>query len=508
MSPRAIPPTPEGAPVSSEAKAEAQLQRWVSAELALVDLQAPNVTELRGRAPKEGYERIEAFIDADRLYKVWEREYSGAGQGQRTRRSEFQEAVRERLSIFERLAARNPDLQISERTGQDPTCAYRILTAHVYHLLRRAEEPTAPTIFKLEPIAPTDLSGLSVRDPQAADKAATTTPAPVDLELRKLETQFFDDLVLYVEGRMDTFTAQADLASRVAAARIAPPTPALAEMLDELLPPTHPFVSQLEMAHDIVHRCRMLASDLLQSALESVALARDITALYTMPLNGMGSVDEPFVELELEGLLSAERIAALKQVKDAFDSAHPLTHKLAEGPLRTPLVVNEFGDLSAAVNELLLAGWSAEKLEGPIRHVLSAGPHGIAHLQSLARLATLGIDVKPYFAASSAAQGVIADAAAGKFNLRAPTSRPIAEHVTSEIEARLDVLRRAPAAVQGAIAEAMSAVPDGTVEGAGEIRSGLVVFARHLAPGEIEQGELKRVANRLLAYMSAGCKVR
>ena len=122
----------------------------------LCELEHPKNTELRGRTAKERLERITDFLENAPIYLHREEQYRLAGhkpEYQELYVSWYREEVGSRLKIFERLANRNPEINVDERLDGDHRWVYRKIAREVYYQVAIGEPPPGNSIFQLEPFS-------------------------------------------------------------------------------------------------------------------------------------------------------------------------------------------------------------------------------------------------------------------------------------------------------------------------------------------------------------------
>ncbi|WKZ56673.1 MAG: hypothetical protein QY326_08060 [Bdellovibrionota bacterium] len=369
------------------------------------------------------------------------------------------------------------------------------------------QDERGPTILKLNELTPTDISRILAATPPASDGAseqASRAEAPAaDLEPALTEDQALE----YLTGNVNSFLSQAEFATQVARIRRNPPTGEIKELLASAFPEGGLFDRQLQDATEIVKGCRRLQAGEIKGFQEEVELARRIEQVKRNPLHGL-AIDEPYMQLELEGLLTEKEATRLSTTLAAYDAAKPATVRLAaQFEQRCAIDGPSFVALNVAVNQLSLSGATENKLEGPLKSLLQSGSGAIEHLTNVAQLSSIGVEPMELLAIAKPARVVVAEAAAGRFDLAGVDPSTNAKHVSAEIRTQLAVIRKASPELREAIVKALTLVPDLPAPFKAEMRTSLLTIGERLTAQDLKDGRLARVVEDLAAFAAAGGKV-
>ena len=356
------------------------------AQDVLIELETPKSTELRGRTAAKALKRIEEFLDTDQLYKAIEGCFVTT-QGGETERELFRGAVQERLKIFERLAARNEDIDAAGRLENDYRWAYRRLATELFgHLKKHGRDLRGPSIFKLEPLK--SFAKVNVEEEQPPAEASETETQEQRDSLEEIEV--FDKFTDFVAGKLGSYRELSRLYMEIESRS---EESVLLEIIQEQLEERPSLLLRLKNTHEVVLECEMLMEEPTRSVLALNKLYLKISALQ----DGAGQFSHnSFAQLLEEGLLGPEQIkdiiTAGTSVANATDFVLGLAERFEERGV--PANSDQFKVLNDAIRDLEAMAGATAKLHGPLKVLLEKGVGQIAHVENLSELALYGIKIE------------------------------------------------------------------------------------------------------------------
>lgn len=415
---------PEGIKRPNHPTVENLREKLRVADEVLCELEHPKNTELRGRTAKERLERIEDFLKNDPVYLDREKQYRFAElkpEYQDLCASWYREEVGSRLKIFERLANRNPEMNVDERLDGDYRWVYRQIAREVYYQVAIGEAAPGNSIFQLPPFS----DGVSPRrkaNPQqelakdsevdsGGDAVKEDAPAPAaSSSVETVETSE-EKRVRQVEldppCKLDSLVAefrQSGCSSYKEAAKLfqaVTDAEAIGAATDSnICPVTEEERECLRRSAQLVASCKHFSDSLGESHAAPLRVKEELTLCELIkwfrenPCPGLGEYDPLEYLVVLEGSLTQEGAERLVKAAELITDAHPATKAFLGALGRDSDVSLE--DVERFDECAIVLSKQFKKEQVFINHIKARAREGrgfVQHLENLVTLQKLEIDI-------------------------------------------------------------------------------------------------------------------
>ncbi len=379
--------------------------------------------ELRGRPSTQTLARINNFIQTDELYQAHHKRCADLGINPLY----FEAEIVVQLRNVEKLLAKNYVGINLEHLGDERKDAYRYVSYNTLLAMasqstnKQYEKPISSTQVKADPLQPSSAPQLELEAPiessvpaidQNQDKLAPQiTPETVSKTLTKLD-QILNTLANLNEGSLNSFAQRLALAESVHDALhdssiSNSEKTTLKEWLDETAYTAEALSSMIEVKKSAE---RLKIPD-QASFKECHNLAFNVTKI---PSFGTNSSNR-YSTLVNEGVISEELKDLILKVVSIKD---PITNRLAARlQENSNVTAKNLISIDSVVNTLRQSGKSDRWIEARLSEPLKRGPAVIDHLQRVADLALIGVEVEHLINLSGENANLIKEVAAGEFDV-------------------------------------------------------------------------------------------
>ena len=482
-----------------------QLQHWHEAIESLVQLQDAQNQELRGRPTAAAAERIEKFLAHDPIYRSVRDEFAG---NSRQLKTEFRDTLERSLSVLERLANRNPDLDVPLDFKENHRFVYRLMALHL--MLERSgdlqEISSVRSVLGMPVFIRPQLPSKSEPAPlpEMPLEQAATTPDAEESTLSKTpeEHRFFALLMSHWSGRLDSPGAQAELHGYLKKFEDGESFPAVRDTIRGEDIARGILVEQLETVAALVRDCREFGDGDLRTISYCVDLHN--RALQLNRNHGLKEISDPLEALEIDEALSEKGRDYLIRAAAMVRDAHPITRKIIERLEERSIVsIEDVSKLNTAVTRFLLAGKAPDFIESRIKSALLGAMDKLDHVCNCAILASRRVHIDDLIILSRENLPIIARAANGDFDSVPHTNSRYGRNVRDRIDAEREILKSSTPQQRADFEAAASALSIPASVRKSDLRECLFTTMRQLPEtGRIER--LKLIGSDLIVLAAGG----
>ncbi len=481
---------------------ERQLHQWHDAIESVVRLQdAPN-QELRGRTTAEAGKRIDRFIDSDPVYRAARDEYAG---NDRSRRTEFRETLERSLNILERLAHRNPDVDVPLDFKDNHRYVYRLMALHLMLQANGQRDSLSdPSVLGLPAFTRPPIAIKEDRSITADSPAAAGAPEKAHEALAKNpdEDRFFELWITHLPGNVNSIAKQVDLYALVATYQDGISFPVAREILSDEDLSQGILYEQLGAVAAVARDCKEFGDGRLRSISHACNLHARATAL--SKAHGLHELESPLDALADEGFLSNDGKSLLIRSAAVMRDALPVTARIVERlEERSIVTADDVSKLNTAVNRFLLAGKAEDFIERRLCTALVGAIDKLDHVCNCAVLLSRKVHIDDLIVLSRESTSIVARAANREFDSVAPTNTRYGKLVRERIDAEIDILRRSDPQERQDFESAFSSLQIPASVRKAELRECLFTVAQEL-PAHGRTARLQKVGADLTQLAAAG----